>query len=62
MTISEAITTAKLQSAERNVLGFDQAALEAAARQGFADGAFEESEEDGVAVVEEFYVEEFAVE
>lgn len=58
MTMSEAITTAKLQSAERHGLGFDQAALDAAARQGFADGAFEESEEEGAAVVEEFYPEE----
>lgn len=59
MTMSEAITTAKLQSAERNVLGFDQAALDEAARQGFAEGAFEESEEEGAAVVEEFYPDEF---
>ena len=58
MTMSEAITTAKLQSTERHGLGFDQAALDAAARQGFADGAFEESEEEGAAVVEEFYPEE----
>jgi hypothetical protein len=59
MTMTEAISSAKLQSAERNVLGFDQAALDAAARQGFADGAFEESEEEGAAVVEEFYSDEF---
>ncbi|MBG6073419.1 MULTISPECIES: hydrolase or metal-binding protein [unclassified Polaromonas] len=55
MTMGDAITSAKMQSAERNVLGFDQAALDAAARQGFAEGAFEESEEEGAAVVEEFY-------
>lgn len=58
MTMSEAITTAKTQSAERSALGFDQAALDEAARQGFADGAFEESEEEGAAVVEEFYPED----
>ena len=45
MTMTEAISSAKVQSAERNVLGFDQAALDEAARQGFAGGAFEESEE-----------------
>ena len=58
MTMSEAISSAKLQSAERNVLGFDQVALDEAARQGFAEGAFEESEEEGAAVVEEFYPDE----
>lgn len=58
MTMNEAISSAKLQSAERNVLGFNQAALDEAARQGFADGAFEESEEEGAAVVEEFYPDE----
>lgn len=59
MTMGEAITTAKVQSAERNFLGFDQVALDQAARQGFAEGAFEESEEEGAAVVEEFYSGEF---
>lgn len=58
MTMTEAISNAKVQSAERNILGFDQAALDEAARQGFASGAFEESEEEGAAVVEEFYPEE----
>lgn len=33
----------------------DQAALEDTARSGLALGEFEESEEDGAAVVEEFY-------
>ena len=55
MTLNEAITAARAQSAERQALGFDQAALDEAARQGFAAGAFEESEEEGAAVVEEFY-------
>ena len=41
------------------MLGFDQMALDEAARQGFAEGAFEESEEEGAAVVEEFFPEEF---
>jgi len=58
MTMGEAITAAKLQGVERSVQGFDQAALDAAACQGFAAGAFEESEEEGAAVVEEFYPEE----
>ena len=59
MTMIDAISSAKVQSAERNVLGFDQVALDEAARQGFAEGAFEESEEEGAAVVEEFYPDEF---
>lgn len=57
MTMNEAISSAKLQGAERNVLGFDQVALDEAARQGFAQGAFEESEEEGAEVVDEFYPE-----
>ena len=40
---------------ERKAAGVDQVALDEAARQGLALGAFEESEEDGMAVVEEFY-------
>ena len=59
MTMIDALSSAKLQSAERNVQGFDQVALDEAARQGFAEGAFEESEEEGAAVVEEFYPDEF---
>ena len=55
MTMSEALASARAQSEERRAAGFDQAALDEAARQGFADGAFEESEEEGAAVVEEFY-------
>jgi hypothetical protein len=43
----------------RKAAGFDQMALDEAARQGFANGAFEESEEDGAAVVEEFFPDEF---
>ena len=62
MTMGDALTSAKLQSAERTVLGFDQAALDEAARQGFAEGSFEESEEEGAAVVEEFYPDSLEVE
>jgi hypothetical protein len=35
--------------------GIDQGALDEAARQGFACGAFEESAEEGMAVLEEFF-------
>ena len=59
MTMAEAITSAKAESELRKNSGFDQAALDEAARQGFAAGAFEDSEEDGAAVVEEFYPDDF---
>ena len=59
MTMTEALSGARMQREERKTAGFDQAALDDAARQGFADGAFEESEEEGAAVIEEFYPDEF---
>ena len=55
MTMAEAIASARAESEVRKALGFDQAALDEAARLGFAAGAFEESEEDGATVVEEFF-------
>ena len=58
MSVADAITNAKTERETRQAAGFDQAALEEAARQGFARGAFEESEEEGAAVVEEFFPEE----
>ena len=54
-TLNEAIATAKELAETRAAVGFDQAALDEAARQGLANGAFEESAEDGPDVVEEFY-------
>jgi hypothetical protein len=57
MTLCEAIASAKALSTERCGLGFNQAALDEAARLGFAEGAFEESEEEGAAVMEEFFHE-----
>jgi len=54
-TLEEAITQARELDARRKAAGFDQAALDAAARVGFSNGAFEESVEDGAAVVDEFY-------
>lgn len=59
MTIAECIASAKAEMEVRTAAGFDQEALDEAARQGFASGAFEESEEDGAAVVEEFFPDEF---
>lgn len=54
-TLVDAIARARLAWEERKAAGVDQAALDEAARQGLALGAFEESDEDGMAVVEEFY-------
>ena len=58
MTLEEAITEARRLDAVRKEAGFDQAALDEAARHGFASGAFEELDEDVSAVVEEFYPDE----
>ena len=55
--MAEAIVAAKAEDDQRKASGFDQTALDEAARQGFANGAFEESEEDRAAVIEEFYPE-----
>lgn len=54
-TLAEAIGMARAEWEQRQAAGMDQAALDEAARSGFALGEFEESEEDGPAVVEEFY-------
>lgn len=58
MTLAEAIAGARADDEHRKGAGFDQVALEDAARQGFANGAFEESEEEGADLVEEFYPDE----
>lgn len=55
MGLEQAIVQASEEDERRKQLGFDQWALDEAAREGYAAGAFEESEEEGAAVVEEFY-------
>ncbi|RDU97849.1 phage capsid protein [Trinickia dinghuensis] len=54
-TLEEALTQARELDARRKSAGFDQAALDAVARLGFASGAFEDSAEEQAAVAEEFY-------
>lgn len=54
-SLQEAITQARELNASRQAAGFAQAALDAAARAGFANGAFEDSVEESAAVAEEFY-------
>ncbi|AGK48275.1 putative hydrolase/metal-binding protein [Burkholderia thailandensis MSMB121] len=56
-TLEDALIQAKELDARRRSAGFDQAALDAAARLGFANGAFEDSPDEQAAVAEEFYPE-----
>ena len=55
MTVEQALQEAKALDQARQEAGFDQPALDQAARNGFANGAFEDTEEDGGQVLEEFY-------
>jgi len=55
MDMAEALRVASQLDDHRQAAGFDQSALDEAARRGFGNGAFEDSEEDVGAVVEEFY-------
>ncbi len=57
MTLAEALAEARQTDAERQAAGFDQVALDLAARQGLGNGAFEDSEDEGSAVVDEFFPE-----
>ena len=57
MTLAEALAEARQTDGERQAAGFDQLALDLAARQGLGNGAFEESEDEGSAVVDEFFPE-----
>ena len=57
LSLEQAIAEARVKDEQRQDCGFDQVALDEAAHQGFANGAFEELEEDVPAVVEEFYPE-----
>ena len=55
MSMEEALLATKQLDQERQAAGFDQVALDTAARQGFSNGAFEDNEEDSSAIVEEFF-------
>ena len=56
-TLEEALRQAQELDQARYDAGFDQQALDAAARQGFANGAFEDTEDESRQVLEEFYPE-----
>ncbi|MEK2610860.1 hydrolase or metal-binding protein [Pseudomonas shirazensis] len=55
LSLEDALLEAKQLEETRQAAGFDQSALDHAARQGFSNGAFEDSEEDTGAIVEEFF-------
>ena len=55
MSVADSLLEAQRIAAERQAAGFDQVPLEAAVRMGLANGAFEDGEDEGEAVVEEFY-------
>lgn len=58
MNMVEALQAANNLDEQRLSTGFDQNALDDAARRGFANGAFEDSEEDRGALIEEFFTAE----
>ena len=55
LTLEQAIAEARQKDEQRRESGFEQEALDEAARKGFANGAFEDLAEDVSAVVEEFF-------
>ncbi|MBL4833959.1 MAG: hypothetical protein JKY26_08295 [Pseudomonas sp.] len=55
MTLEEALKQAQILDQTRHDAGFNQQALDATARQGFANGAFEDTEDESRQVLEEFY-------
>ncbi|MGQ1014900.1 recombination directionality factor [Acinetobacter baumannii] len=55
-SLKDAITTAKEIDQQSKQLGFYQEALDQVARQGYANAKFEVEDEEGMDVVDEFYV------
>jgi hypothetical protein len=55
LSMKDALLEAKQLDEARQFSGFDQTALDHAARQGFNNGAFEDSEEDTSTIVQEFF-------
>lgn len=55
MTLTDAITDAKSLDHHRKQLGYLQSELDATARNGFINGAFEETSDDLTELLEEFY-------
>ncbi|MFZ2973777.1 recombination directionality factor [Dechloromonas hortensis] len=61
MVTEEMLAVAQKLDEARREAGFDQYALDAAARQGLGNGVFEESEEGDATLMEEFYPEEIGM-
>lgn len=57
LTLKEAIAQAKELVAQRQAAGFDQQALDEAAKLGYANGSFEDSPEEAEVIAEEFFPE-----
>jgi hypothetical protein len=57
VNLQEAITSAKQIDEQSKVVGFFQEALDHVARQGYGNASFEVGGEEGLDIVEEFYVE-----
>lgn len=57
VAIEDALAEGRETEARRLAAGFDQQALEQAAREALANGAFEDSEDEGAEVVEEFFAQ-----
>ena len=55
ISLNEAISQARTMASERLAAGFDQSALDAAARLGFANGSFEDAPDEAAEIVDEFY-------
>jgi hypothetical protein len=55
LSLEQAVADAQKLAERRRGAGLDQRALDHAAQRGFANGAFEELDEEGAAVVEEFF-------
>lgn len=55
MEMAEALQAANELDIQRQAVGFDQATLDEAARRGFGNGAFEDSEEDVGAIIDEYF-------
>jgi hypothetical protein len=55
LTLEAAMTQAIATHAKRQAAGFNQAALDQAARTGLKNGAFEESDEERDGIIEEFF-------
>ena len=58
VAIEDALSETREIEARRLAAGFDQQALEQAAREALANGAFEDSEDEDAEVVEEFFNQE----